>query len=170
MIYEKQLKIGKVERYTLGIGAWLNGESIASATVTASAGVTVGAVDFSGETVGVLLTGVSLGRVSLVFNYTTATRSDSDKHQVEAMIKQQRYSASFIASTLGMCENTVRVAQKRLGLTYSEAVKKRNEKVKIAHRLRLDGMTAVDACKQAGITVSMYNRVKYEIGLVKKGA
>jgi len=85
MIYEKQLKIGKVERYTLGIGSWLNGESIASATVTASAGVTVGAVDFSGETVGVLLTGVSLGRVSIVFNYTTATRSDSDKHQVDVV-------------------------------------------------------------------------------------
>jgi hypothetical protein len=85
MIYEKQLKIGKVERYTLGIGAWLNGEAITSANVTASAGVTVGAVDFSGETVGVLLTGVSLARVSLVFNYTTATRSDSDKHQVEVI-------------------------------------------------------------------------------------
>jgi hypothetical protein len=83
MIYEK--KLGKIERYTLGIGSWLNGESIASATVAASSGVTVGAVDFSGETVGVLLTGVSLGRVSLVFNYTTATRSDSDKHQVDVV-------------------------------------------------------------------------------------
>jgi hypothetical protein len=94
----------------------------------------------------------------------------SNNATLEAMIKQQRYSARFIASTLGMCENTVRDAQKRLGLTYSEAVKKRNEKVKIAHRLRLDGMSAVDACKQAGITVSMYSRLKYQIGLVKKGA
>lgn len=85
MIYEKQLKIGKVERYTLGIGAWLNGESITSANVTASSGATVGAVDFSGETVGVLLTGVSVGRVALVFNYTTANRSDSDKHFIDVV-------------------------------------------------------------------------------------
>lgn len=96
-------------------------------------------------------------------------RSSKDARLI-SMIKAQKYSANFIASTLGMCANTVRAAQRNLGLTYSEAVKKRNEKVKIAHRLRLDGMTAVDACKQAGITVSMYNRLKYQIGLVKKGA
>ncbi len=85
MIYQKQLKVGKVERYTLGIGSWLNGEAITSANVTASAGATVGAVDFSGETIGVLLTGASVARVSLVFNYTTANRSDSEKHQVDVI-------------------------------------------------------------------------------------
>lgn len=86
------------------------------------------------------------------------------------MIKAQKYSANFIASTLGMCANTVRTAQRDLGLTYSDAVKKRNDKIKQVYMLCKDGMSTREACAVVGVTVSMYNRVKYEIGLVKKGA
>jgi len=96
-------------------------------------------------------------------------RSSKDAKLI-AMVKAQRYSANFIASTLGLCTSTVRSAQKDLGLTYSEAVKKRNDKIKQVYMLCKDGMLTREACAVVGVTVSMYNRVKYEIGLVKKGA
>lgn len=106
---------------------------------------------------------------SMGVNVRYNQRSSKDSKLID-MIKTQRYSAAFIASTLRVCTSTVRSAQKDLGLTYSETVKKRNEKVKQAHMLRKDGMIAKEACAAIGITVSMYNRVKFEIGLVKKGA
>jgi hypothetical protein len=96
-------------------------------------------------------------------------RSSKDARLLE-MIKSQKYSANFIASSLGMCTNTVRAAQRNLGLTYSEAVKKRNAKIKQVHLLCKDGMSTKEACAVVGVTVSMYNRLKYEIGLIKKGA
>lgn len=96
-------------------------------------------------------------------------RSSKDA-KLQDMIKAQKYSAAFIASTLGLCTSTVRAAQKELGLTYSEATKKRNEKVKQVFLLCKDGMSTKDACDVIGMHVSSYNRLKYEIGLVKKGA
>jgi len=96
-------------------------------------------------------------------------RSSKDSKLIE-MVKAQRYSANFIASTLGLCSSTVRAAQKELGLTYSEAVKRRNEKVKQVFTLCKDGMRTSEACAVVGVTVSSYNRLKYEIGLIKKGA
>lgn len=94
-------------------------------------------------------------------------RSSKDARLL-SMIKAQRHSANFIASTLGMCASTVRAAQRDLGLTYSDAVKKRNDKIKQVHALCKDGMSTREACAVVGVTVSMYNRVKFEIGLVKK--
>lgn len=94
-------------------------------------------------------------------------RSSKDA-KLLSMIKAQRHSANFIASTLGICTSTVRAAQRDLGLTYSDAVKKRNDKIKQVHTLCKDGMSTREACYSVGITVSMYNRVKAEIGLVSK--
>jgi hypothetical protein len=96
-------------------------------------------------------------------------RNSKDAKLID-MVKSQRYSANFIASTLGVCTSTVRAAQRELSLTYSETVKKRNEKIKQVHMLCKDGMITREACAAVGVTVSMYNRLKFEIGLVKKGA
>lgn len=83
MNYEKPLKVGKKERYTLGLANWLNGEAITSATATpCGAGFTVESTDFSGSTVGFFATGATAGRFDVIIAYATATRSDSQKHQI----------------------------------------------------------------------------------------
>ena len=82
-VYEKQLKVGKKERYTLGLSAWLNGETITSATVTACGSfLTVDSYDFTGDVIGFFATGVARGAPEVIFSYTTATRNDSQKHNV----------------------------------------------------------------------------------------
>jgi len=82
-VYEKQLKVGKKERYTLGLSAWLNGETITSATVTACGSfLTVDSYDFSGDVIGFFATGVARGASEVIISYTTATRTDSQKHNV----------------------------------------------------------------------------------------
>lgn len=81
--YEKRLKVGKKERYTLGLSAWLNGEAITSATVTAcGAFLTVDSYDVDGNAIGFFATGLVKGNTEIIFNYSTATRSDSQKHYV----------------------------------------------------------------------------------------
>jgi hypothetical protein len=78
MMYGKQLKVGKTERYTFGLSAWLGGDTLTSATVTpCGAGVTIGGTTTTGGEVGFLVTGVSGGIISLIIDYATATRSDS---------------------------------------------------------------------------------------------
>lgn len=82
-VYEKRLKVGKRERYTLGLSAWLNGETITSATVTACGSfLTVDSYDVSGSAIGFFATGVARGAPEIIFSYTTATRADSQKHNV----------------------------------------------------------------------------------------
>lgn len=85
MIYSKRLKVGKTERYSLGVSDWLNGEQITSANVVCGNKISTGAVDFQNGVVGFLATGLSVGRCSVVFNYTTATRSDSDLHEIDVI-------------------------------------------------------------------------------------
>lgn len=82
-VYEKQLKVGKKERYTLGLSAWLNGEPITSATVTACGSfLTVDSYDVDGDVIGFFATGDARGGAEIIFSYSTTTRSDSQKHIV----------------------------------------------------------------------------------------
>lgn len=82
-VYEKQLKVGKKERYTLGLSKWLNGEPITAATVTACGSfLTVNSFDVDGNVIGFFATGNARGGAEIIFNYSTATRSDSQKHIV----------------------------------------------------------------------------------------
>ena len=87
MLYDKRLKIGKTERYTFGLSAWLDGEALTSATVTpCGGGFTVGSSAIeSGATIGFFATGVTSGRYDVIFTYSTSTRSDSAKHQIEVI-------------------------------------------------------------------------------------
>jgi hypothetical protein len=75
-VLQKQLRVSKTERYTFNLSGWLNGETIATATVTGDAKATLSVADVSGGVIGWFATGVAKG-VSLVhIEYTTATRSD----------------------------------------------------------------------------------------------
>ena len=76
----KPVKAGKTERYTYGLSAWLNGESLTAATVQAcGAGVTLSTADIDGGNVGFFATGVTAGSYHVIVDYSTATRSDSAK-------------------------------------------------------------------------------------------
>lgn len=78
--YEKLLKVGKTERYTLGISSWLGSESLTSATVVACGSfLTINSSDYSGYTIGFFATGAAKGVSEIIVNYSTATRSDSIK-------------------------------------------------------------------------------------------
>ena len=78
--FEKLLKVGKKERYTLGISSWLGSESLTSATVTACGSLlTINSSDYSGSTIGFFATGVTKGSSEVIVSYATATRSDSIK-------------------------------------------------------------------------------------------
>lgn len=87
MLYDKRLKVGKTERYTFGLSAWLDGDTLTTATVTAcGGGFTVGTSGIEGgSTIGFTGTGVTAGRYDVIFNYSTSTRSDSAKHQIEVV-------------------------------------------------------------------------------------
>ena len=80
MTYDKQLKVGKTERYTLGISSWLGSESLTFATVTACGSLlTINSFDNSGSTIGFFATGLVKGASEIIVSYATATRSDSIK-------------------------------------------------------------------------------------------
>lgn len=78
--FDKQLKVGKKERYTLGISSWLGDESLTSATVTACGSLlTINSSDYSGSTIGFFATGATKGASEVIVSYATATRPDSIK-------------------------------------------------------------------------------------------
>lgn len=81
--FEKLLKVGKKERYTLGVSSWLGSESLTSATVVACGSLlTINSSDYSGSTIGFFATGVAKGSSEVIVSYETATRSDSIKLKV----------------------------------------------------------------------------------------
>lgn len=80
MVYAKQLKVGKIERYTFGIGGWLNGDTLVNASVVAcGTSLRVNSSDFSGSTIGFFAEGLARGAGSVIVSYETATRTDSIK-------------------------------------------------------------------------------------------
>lgn len=87
-------------------------------------------------------------------------RRKQENPDLISMIKAQRYSAGFIASTLRICTSTVRAAQRELGLTYLDATKKRDANIRKITMLRNDGMSTREACHVIGVSVSTYNRLK----------
>lgn len=78
MVYEKVLKVGKRERYELGLTSWLNGETLLSATVEPNIEFAelFGSVDILDGVIGFFLNGVARGSCKVHINYATATRSD----------------------------------------------------------------------------------------------
>ena len=75
-VIQKQLKVGHVERYTLGLANWLNGETLTSAVLTGDGKLTLSPVDITGDDVNWFATGLSVGVSSVTVVYSTATRND----------------------------------------------------------------------------------------------
>lgn len=82
--FERRLKVGEIDAFTLDVSSWVDGESITSLVVNDDSGglISVGASSIDGSNLSVLLTGVSIGRASVHFDYTTATRSNCYKATV----------------------------------------------------------------------------------------
>ena len=82
MRFERNAKVGKVDRYEAKIDAnWLGTETITSCPVTASnANVTIGTVTISGNSVFFMVTGVAAGSVELSFDVVTSGGRTDCKH------------------------------------------------------------------------------------------
>ena len=83
--FERPLKVGKIDNYTLTLkAAYLDGEAISSANVTVTgSGLTIGAVTFNGSVISVLCTGVSVGSAKLHYSWAfPSTKSGCESHAV----------------------------------------------------------------------------------------
>ena len=76
--WQKPLKVGKTDRYSVDLTNWLDGQAVASVTFTSAGGVTVGATSIDGNVVSALLTGAVEGVDSVDVAYSTTTRSDCE--------------------------------------------------------------------------------------------
>ena len=76
-VIQKQLKVGHVERYTLGLSKWLNGETLTGAALSGDGKATLSPVDITGDDVNWFATGLIKGACKITVDYQTATRSDS---------------------------------------------------------------------------------------------
>lgn len=74
--FERRLKIGKTDVYTLDVASWSDGEPIVSFSVVTDALTTAGITQIDGSQLSVLLTGVSAGNSVVEFIYSTSTRND----------------------------------------------------------------------------------------------
>lgn len=75
--WQKPLKVGKVERYSLDLTNFANGQTITTITFASEGGLsTVGAPVIDGAIVSALFTGVTAGTDTIAAEYETATRSD----------------------------------------------------------------------------------------------
>ena len=76
--FAKVLRVGKRERYVVGIAGWLDGEAVTSVTVEPDVNFATlhGTSDLDGSVIGFFLDGVAAGTCKIHLAYTTATRSD----------------------------------------------------------------------------------------------
>lgn len=73
----KILRVGKRERYILGLAQWLDGEPLTSVYVEPDAMATLfGVPDIDGSDIGFFLDGAAIGTCQIHVNYATATRTD----------------------------------------------------------------------------------------------
>jgi hypothetical protein len=82
MRFDRNAKVGKIDRYEVKIDAnWLGAETVSSCPVTASnANVTIGTVTISGNSVFFMVTGVAAGSVELRFDVVTSGGRTDCKH------------------------------------------------------------------------------------------
>jgi hypothetical protein len=83
-IFQRKLKVGKTDTFTLDIAAWIESESISTSAVSTEdtdiVGINLKTVD--GSKITVSLTGLQVGYAELLFEYTTSSRSDCYKARV----------------------------------------------------------------------------------------
>ena len=79
----KVLKVGKVDRYSVDLTSFADGQTITAATFVSEGGlVTIGTADIDGFIISALFTGVTVGTDFIDIEYSTATRSDCLKPQL----------------------------------------------------------------------------------------
>lgn len=77
--FDKEVKVGKTQRYTWNVESFLGGDTLTSASVASELGlVTLSPCDIDGANISWFATGVSIGRDKLHVSYGTATQSDCD--------------------------------------------------------------------------------------------
>ena len=82
--WQKPLKVGKVDRYSVDLTNWLDGQAVTGATLTPTLGlVTAGTTTIDGNVVSWLLTGVGVGVELFDLEYTTSSRSDCEEIQLK---------------------------------------------------------------------------------------
>lgn len=82
-IYEKDVKVGKTQRYVFNVFNWLAGGSLISASVTSqNGGVTLSSCDISNGNIGFFATGAVPGWDVIHITYATASQSDCDQLSV----------------------------------------------------------------------------------------
>lgn len=81
--WQKTLRIGKTDRYSVDVTNFADGQSITSATFASSLGLaTIGATDIDGFIISALCTGVTSGTDIIDVDYSTSTRSDCLKSEL----------------------------------------------------------------------------------------
>ena len=79
----KPLKVGRVERYSLDVTSFADGQPITAAAFVSTGGLsTVGGTVIDGTIISALFTGVTVGTDFIDIEYATATRSDCLKPQL----------------------------------------------------------------------------------------
>ena len=77
MAWDKPVKVGKVERYELGISGWLDGEAVLSFSVLSCSGVDIKLSGIDGSVIWFYAEGLTKGRHQIIVSFETLTRSDS---------------------------------------------------------------------------------------------
>ena len=78
--WQKPLKVVNTDRYSLDLSSWLDGQSIAAASITPSGSFTTStSTTIDGNIVSWLITGVSAGDEVFDVECSTVTRSDCIK-------------------------------------------------------------------------------------------
>lgn len=70
--FDKPLPVGETDTYSYGVPTrWLNGEAIVSHSVTVDVGLQFNSSGVNGRYIGVSLTGISTGLVTVHFHWVT---------------------------------------------------------------------------------------------------
>lgn len=86
MAWDKGVKVGKVERYVLGLSGWLDGELITSHSVTVCGlGAEIKSSGVDGSDIWFYAEGVTKGTVKVIVDFSTATRSDSHMERLRVL-------------------------------------------------------------------------------------
>ena len=79
----KVLKVGKVDRYSVDLTSFADGQTLQSAHLQSWLGwLSIGTADIDGNIISALFTGVTVGTDFIDIEYATATRSDCLKPQL----------------------------------------------------------------------------------------
>lgn len=75
--FERTLKVGKTDAYSLDVSEWANSEDLISFSASDSTGsLTIVSSEIDGTELQLLVTGLAIGTAKVEMEFATATRSD----------------------------------------------------------------------------------------------